>query len=146
MTLPTWVRSVNWLSTVNDSRRWSVWRTRPQPESLLCNIDGCAHLWGGEAQFLEHVWGYWRARGYDIQLALADSVGAAWAIAHSSPFSLVKAGEGASALSRLPVETLRLNPAVVGAFGLWDWARSAMCLSSRESRWQPDSEYCYLKG
>jgi protein ImuB len=84
-----------------------------QPESLLCNIDGCAHLWGGEAQFLDHVWGYWRARGYDIQLALADSVGAAWALAHTAPFSLVKAGEGASALSRLPVETLRLQPTVL---------------------------------
>jgi protein ImuB len=85
----------------------------PQPESLLCNIDGCTHLWGGEAQFLEHVWGYWQDRGYDIQLAVADSVGAAWALAHTAPFSLVPAGEAASALSSLPVETLRLPPTVL---------------------------------
>jgi protein ImuB len=85
----------------------------PQPESLLCNIDGCAHLWGGEAQFLEHVRGYWQARGLAIQLALADSVGAAWALAHTAPFSLVRVGEAASALSRLPVEALRLPQEIV---------------------------------
>jgi protein ImuB len=85
----------------------------PQPESLLCNIDGCAHLWGGEAQFLAHVRGYWQARGFDIQLALADSVGAAWALAHAAPFSLVKTGEAVSALASLPVDTLRVPPSVI---------------------------------
>jgi protein ImuB len=85
----------------------------PRPESLLCNIDGCAHLWGGEDRFLEHVRGYWRDRRYHIQVALAGSVGAAWALARSAPFSLVPEGEEASALSGLAVETLRLPPAVL---------------------------------
>jgi protein ImuB len=85
----------------------------PQAESLLCNIDGCTHLWECEAQFLEHVWDYWQDRGYDIQLALAGSLGAAWALAHTAPFSLVPAGEEVSALSSLPVETLRLPSTVL---------------------------------
>jgi protein ImuB len=85
----------------------------PQPEVLLSNVDGCTHLWGGEAQYLKHVRGYWRAQGYDIQLALADSVGAAWALAHTAPYSLAKPGEAASILPRLPVESLRLPPIVL---------------------------------
>jgi protein ImuB len=84
-----------------------------RPESLLCNIDGCAHLWGSEHQFLEHVRSYWRDRRYRIQLALAGSVGAAWALAHTAPYSLVAAGEEASALSTRPVETLRLPPEIL---------------------------------
>jgi protein ImuB len=84
-----------------------------RPESLLCNVDGCTHLWGGEREFLRQVRNYWRDRHYRVQLALAGSVGASWALAHSAVFSLVPAGGEASALSGLTVDTLRLPPTVL---------------------------------
>ena len=34
------------------------------PESLLCEVTGCTHLWDGEERFLEAVRSYWRERGY----------------------------------------------------------------------------------
>ncbi len=83
-----------------------------RPESLLAHVEGCTHLWGGELSFLEHVRAYWEGLGYEVRLALADSVGAAWAMARSSRFSVVPAGEAASALADLPVEALRLPPAI----------------------------------
>jgi protein ImuB len=81
-----------------------------QPESLLCEVTGCTHLWDGEARFLQAVRGYWHDRGYQVQLALASSIGAAWPLAHWSTTSLVCAGEEAAALSGLPVAALRLPP------------------------------------
>ena len=111
---PTSVPSVNWLSSLDASRPWSVWRTHRDRRRFSATSTAAAHLWGGETQFLEHVWGHWRDRGYNIQLALADSVGAAWAFAHTAPFSVIPAGEAVSALSRLPLETLRLPATVLG--------------------------------
>ena len=92
------------------------------PESLLCEVSGCTHLWDGEKLFLEAVRSYWRARGYHIQLALAGTVGAAWALARSATNSLVPVGEEETALSGLSVSTLRLPPETLErleALGLW---------------------------
>ena len=68
------------------------------PESLLCDVTGCTHLWKGEERFLEAVRGYWRSRRYHVQLALAGTIGAAWALAHTATVSLVAAGERGGSL------------------------------------------------
>jgi protein ImuB len=80
------------------------------PESLLSEVSGCTHLWHGEAPFLQAVRSYWRGRDYQIQLALAGTLGAAWALAHAATLSLVPAGNEEEALSDLPVAALRLPP------------------------------------
>jgi protein ImuB len=85
----------------------------PRPESLLGIVDGCTHLWGGERSFLDRVGEYWRDRRFHAWIALARSVGAAWALARTAPFSLVPDGEEASALAARPVEALRLTPTVL---------------------------------
>jgi protein ImuB len=92
------------------------------PESLLCEVTGCTHLWGGEEPFLRAVRNYWRGRGYHIHLALACSIGATWALAHSATTSLVPAGEEEGALAGLTVAALRLPPDVLEnleSLGLW---------------------------
>ncbi len=92
------------------------------PESLFCEVAGCTHLWGGEAQFLETVRDYWIKRGFQIQLALTSTLCASWALAHTSRTSLVEAGDEEPALSKLPVAALRLPSAVLEsleALGLW---------------------------
>ncbi len=83
-----------------------------EPESLLSDVAGCTHLWDGEERFLEAVRSYWSGLGYEVHLALAGTVGAAWALAHVSKLSLVPAGHEEKALANLPVAALRLNPAV----------------------------------
>ena len=80
------------------------------PESLLSDVTGCTHLWNGEEKFLRSVRNYWRIRGYQTNLALAGTLGAAWALAHSMTWSLVPAGDEEVALSPLPVTALRLPP------------------------------------
>jgi protein ImuB len=92
------------------------------PESLFCDVTGCTHLWDGEGLFLQAVRCYWRKRGYYIQLALASTMGAAWALAHYRETSLVPEGDEQAALSCLPVAALRLPPASLGplvALGLY---------------------------
>jgi protein ImuB len=84
-----------------------------QPESLLCEVTGCTHLWDGEERFLQAVRDYWRGRGYHVHLALAGTLAAAWALAHTVTGSLVPSGEEVSALSGLPVAVLRLPPAAL---------------------------------
>jgi protein ImuB len=92
------------------------------PESLLADVTGCTDLWHGEEPFLEAVCRYWQVRGYSLQLALACSVGAAWALAHSATISLVPPGNEEAALSGLSVAALRLPSEVLerlDALGLW---------------------------
>jgi protein ImuB len=79
-----------------------------EPECLLCEVAGCTHLWNGEEKFLDAVKSYWRGRGYHVQLALAGTLGAAWALAHTASHSLVPCGHEEEALSSLPVSALRL--------------------------------------
>jgi protein ImuB len=92
------------------------------PECLLSDVTGSTHLWNGETRFLRAVRGYWHSRGYDVQLALASSVGAAWALAHTEGVTLVPPGDQERALAPLPVEALRLPPAVLERLenlGMW---------------------------
>ncbi len=78
------------------------------PESLLFDVSGCTHLWDGDERFLRAVRDYWIGRSFQIQLALAGTLGAAWALAHAMTAAVVPAGEEEAALSGLPVELLRL--------------------------------------
>ena len=78
------------------------------PECLLFEVSGCTHLWEGEEAFLDAVDNYFLGRGYQIQLALAATPGAAWALAHHAKRSLVPGGHEEQALSDLPVALLRL--------------------------------------
>ena len=86
----------------------------PQPASLLCNVDGCTHLWGGESRFL-------RACSRLLARPRLSTSSSPWPARWERPgrsltpcaFSVVPAGEEAQALSSLPVATLRLPPTVL---------------------------------
>jgi protein ImuB len=83
------------------------------PEALLCDVTGCTHLWNGEEPFAQAVRHYWAERGFFIHLALAGTVGAAWALAHTTAHSILADGDEASALANFPVAVLRLPGGVV---------------------------------
>ncbi|WP_143307218.1 Y-family DNA polymerase [Chitinophaga vietnamensis] len=84
------------------------------PAGLLLDASGCAHLWGGELPYLKDIVTRLRNFGYDVRIGMADSIGAAWAIARYRPqLPVVPSGEQTAALLPLPPTALRLEPSIV---------------------------------
>src|SRR6185312_3398825 len=81
------------------------------PDGLILDISGCAHLWGGEREYLREVVTRLRSKGYDVRGAIADTAGAAWGVARfAQKGPIVPSGEHANAIITLPPEALRLEP------------------------------------
>lgn len=85
------------------------------PSSLLLDVTGCAACFGGESQLVAAVQAGFTRQGWHVQVALADTVGAAWALAHFGrplPYHC-QPGESGFALLPLPVVGLRLPAPVL---------------------------------
>ncbi|MBD1391938.1 Y-family DNA polymerase [Mucilaginibacter glaciei] len=84
------------------------------PDGLMLDISGCAHLWGGEREYLKEIVLKLRAAGFDARAAIADTVGAAWAVArYAARRPIIGSGEQASAIAGLPPAALRLPPEIL---------------------------------
>ncbi|HZY35470.1 MAG TPA: DNA polymerase Y family protein [Mucilaginibacter sp.] len=84
------------------------------PDGLIFEISGCAHLWGGEEPYLKEIVARFNSKGYDVRAAMADTIGAAWAIARfGQGAAIVGPGEQVNALLPLPPVGLRLNTAIL---------------------------------
>jgi hypothetical protein len=57
----------------------------PRPECLLLDVSGLGHLFGGEQALAEEVYRAFAARGLSVRVAVADTIGAAWAVVHAQP-------------------------------------------------------------
>ena len=82
---------------------------------LLLDISGCAHLFGGEAALMDEIAARLTGLGIEARLGLADTPGAAWALARFGPADngrqdarIAAPGEAHGAIADLPVEALRL--------------------------------------
>jgi protein ImuB len=107
-----------------------------EPDGILLDATGCAHLWGGEASYLKDIEQKMKTLGYTVQLAMADSIGAAWGLARYGNSQSVKlnsmemdakvalpqsqigytvlpSGKEIEALGALPPEALRLDEETV---------------------------------
>jgi protein ImuB len=83
------------------------------PDGLILDVTGCAHLWGCEKKYLEAISGRLKNFGYDNRVAMADTIGTAWAIAHfGPPMSIIESGQQREALLSLPPVSLRLSPEI----------------------------------
>ena len=79
-------------------------------DGLFLDITGCAHLFGGEAEMLADMTGRLESFGFAVAAALADTPGAAWALArYGGSGAIAPSGGTARALERLPVGALRLD-------------------------------------
>ena len=103
--------------------RYTPWVGLDAPDGIFLDITGCAHLFGGEAALVEDVAGRLEDFGYRTRAAIADTPGAAWAMARhgaeryvngAERCVIVRPGHGRQALAGLPVEGLRL-PAEIAA-------------------------------
>ena len=117
-----------------DKKLWAG-RTLPQPECLLLDVTGIAGLFGGEVELLDAVCRWLTEQHYFGCVALAGSVGAAWALANyqlrvqvATPTATTTddglppcrhcrapLGEETSAIAQLPLAALRLAPDTVTA-------------------------------
>ncbi|MEM7720476.1 MAG: DNA polymerase Y family protein [Pseudomonadota bacterium] len=73
---------------LNVLRRWagkfSPWVSEEVPDGLVIDLTGCAHLFGGEAPLMEVVETDCADLGLSVRMGIADTVGAAWALARFS--------------------------------------------------------------
>jgi protein ImuB len=109
-------------------RRLTLWATRYTPtaspwlkefwgeengaDGFFLDIEGSAHLFGGEAKLIADLAARLARFGLKARLAVAATPGAAWAAArfHRSVLSVLPSGEEAAALAAMPIDALRLTP------------------------------------
>ena len=83
-------------------------------EGLVLQINGCAHLWGGERDYFKTIVLKLSGMGYDVRAAIADTIGAAWAWARFGQRTPILApGLQRAALEGLSPAALRLEADVL---------------------------------
>jgi protein ImuB len=103
-------------------RRLALWATRYTPtaspwnegngaDGFFLDIEGAAHLFGGEASLIADLGSRLDHFGLLARIAVAATPGAAWALSrfHAAPRTVLPPGEEAEALAPLPIEALRLS-------------------------------------
>lgn len=84
------------------------------PDGLFLDVSGCTHLWGDENTYLKEIVTRLQSKGYHVHAAIADTVGAAWAICRfGKSTQIIESGTQAEALLSLPPAALRLEPEVL---------------------------------
>lgn len=85
-----------------------------EPDGLIIDASGCAHLWGGEEKYLDEINKRLRDRGYQARSSIANTIGTAWAVARFGKKEFrVAEGDDVNALLALPPSSLRLEADVV---------------------------------
>ena len=97
--------------------RYSPWTAPDKMDGVRIEITGSAHLWGGEEALAADLMNRLDRRGVAGRIAIADTLGAAWAVARfaetAERIAIQPPGELRAALAPLPVEALRLDPPTV---------------------------------
>lgn len=98
------------------ARRWcpAVMLSGPTPDDdgLFLDVTGTAHLFGGEAAMLRRMVRLLARAGFTARVAVADTAGAAWALARFAcpeTINVCPPGTHVAALAALPVAALRLE-------------------------------------
>ncbi|WP_417461621.1 Y-family DNA polymerase [Kordiimonas sp.] len=86
-------------------------------DGLLIDATGCAHLFGGESAMLAGMTSLLGKAGITACVAMAETVGAAWALARYRRGSITDGTTSLKALEGLPVRALRLDEASITTLG-----------------------------
>lgn len=93
-------------------RRWATrycpWVGLEGPDGLVLDVSGATHLWGGETAMLADMQARLSRAGLSVRLGLADTRGAAWALARHGE-GVAEPGDMLAAIGDLPVAALRLD-------------------------------------
>ncbi|MDQ6814943.1 MAG: DNA polymerase Y family protein [Bacteroidota bacterium] len=79
------------------------------PDGIILDVSGCSHLWGGDKAYVDEIAKRLKHKGYYVRVAIADTIGAAWAVARYGDASVIEANEQCAALLYLPPAALRLQ-------------------------------------
>jgi protein ImuB len=92
--------------------RYSPWTAPWGADGVILDVTGCAHLRGGEASLMRDLLERLQRRSIAGRAAIADSAGAAWAVARcgSADSTVVPPGETRDVIAALPIAALRLDP------------------------------------
>lgn len=82
------------------------------PDGLMLDATGCSHLWGGDQNYLNDITKRLTSRGYDVRVAIGDTIGAAWAVARFGKSLVIAEGAHIEAILPLPPECLRVDAVV----------------------------------
>ncbi len=90
--------------------RFTPWSAVDGDAGILLDVTGCAHLHGGEEAMTGAIASRLSSLGLEAGIGLADTPGAAWALARFADRSrrIAFPGRAREALEELPVESLRL--------------------------------------
>ncbi len=99
------------------ARRWSPVVAIEGVDTLLLDLTGVAHLFGGEAAMARRIVRLLARLGFTARIAVADTAGAAWALVHHGTPRCCPSGHHAEAIAALPPEALRIDPAAVELLG-----------------------------
>ncbi|WP_073068113.1 Y-family DNA polymerase [Paracoccus solventivorans] len=109
---------------------WMLQRIAPivavdPPDGIVIDATGAAHLHGGEPALAQALVARLRLSGVTARVAIADSWGAAHALARhvADPVLVAAPGTAAARVAGLPLEALRLPPAVPAALRDLGFAR-----------------------
>ncbi len=107
--------------------RFSPFTAPEGTDGIWIDATGCAHLFDGELALVTTIARRLAASGTNARIAIADTPGAAWAVARhgASPIGIVAQGEAASAIHSLPISALRLPDAMRIALGRLGFDRVA---------------------
>lgn len=85
------------------------------PDGILLDISGCAHLWGGEQGYTAEIKNALQHKGYQVRIAIADTIAAAWGVARygDETACIVEENGQYDALLHLPPAALRLDDHVL---------------------------------
>jgi protein ImuB len=104
------------------------------PDGLILDISGCAHLWGGESSYRNDILSALGQRGYGVRAAIADTIGAAWAVARYGNGSWIAAPGGQRELILpLPPVSLRLEKGLLQLMGKLGFKRIAQFIDLPQS-------------
>lgn len=86
------------------------------PETLLLDVTGVAHLFGGERGLLDQMRKAVARQGFTVKGAIAGTAMAARALARARDGTVAQPGEDAALVAPLPIDVLGLEPAVTHGF------------------------------
>lgn len=95
------------------ARRWTPRAALYGPDGLWLDLEGVAHLFGGERRMAARILRFCSRLGFDARIAIAGTFGAAHALARFSgeDISLCRNGEELDRLANFPPAALRLEGA-----------------------------------
>jgi protein ImuB len=127
-------------AALHDLALWALKRYSPivagdAPDGLILDITGCAHLYGGEAKLIEDLTDHLQADGIQARAAIADSWGAAHALARFSrePVLVVPPGDSRRRVLDLPITALRLTAEIVADLDMLGFETIADLLRQRRA-------------